>query len=109
MRVKQTGKMLSRNLLTFATIVSSLSVVVGASVDLDSGDYEVLADNDGKSNDNGNGLHFRWMISWESRKGGNGVRRGPRRPRERGYTWVAPDTGTKSVGIMESTFCRPRD
>lgn len=50
--------MLSRNLLTFATIVSSLSVVVGASVDLDSGDYEVLADNDGKSNDNGNGYIF---------------------------------------------------
>ncbi|KZC10433.1 BMP and activin membrane-bound inhibitor like protein [Dufourea novaeangliae] len=49
--------MLSRDLLlTFATMVSSLSaaVVVGASVDLDSGDYEVLADNEGKSDDNGN-------------------------------------------------------
>uniref|UniRef100_V9IGI7 BMP and activin membrane-bound inhibitor n=1 Tax=Apis cerana TaxID=7461 RepID=V9IGI7_APICE len=44
--------MLSRDLLTFATMVSSLTVVVGASVDLDSGDYEVLPDNEGKSDDN---------------------------------------------------------
>lgn len=46
--------MLSRDLLTFATMVSSLTVVVGASVDLDSGDYEMLPDNEGKSDDNGN-------------------------------------------------------
>ncbi|XP_076754818.1 BMP and activin membrane-bound inhibitor homolog [Xylocopa sonorina] len=44
--------MWSRDLLTFATMVSSLTVVVGASVDLDSGDYEVLADNEGKPDDN---------------------------------------------------------
>lgn len=48
------GKMLSRDLLTFATMVSSLTVVVGASVDLDSGDYELFAENEGKSDDNGN-------------------------------------------------------
>lgn len=35
-------------------MVSSLTAAVGASVDLDSGDYEVLADNEGKSDDNGN-------------------------------------------------------
>lgn len=46
--------MLSRDLLTFATMVSSLTVVVGASVDLDSADYEVFPDNEGKSDDNGN-------------------------------------------------------
>lgn len=46
--------MLSRDLLTFATMVSSLTVVVGASVDLDSGDYELFAENEGKSDDNGN-------------------------------------------------------
>lgn len=46
--------MLSRDLLTFATMVSSLTAAVGASVDLDSGDYEVLPDNEGKSDDNGN-------------------------------------------------------
>ncbi|XP_076241541.1 BMP and activin membrane-bound inhibitor homolog [Calliopsis andreniformis] len=38
--------MLSRDLLTFATMMSSLTVVAGASVDLD------LADYDGKSDDN---------------------------------------------------------
>ncbi|XP_078032678.1 BMP and activin membrane-bound inhibitor homolog [Augochlora pura] len=42
--------MLSRDLLTFVTMVSSLSMAaIGASVDLD---YDVLGDNDGKSDDN---------------------------------------------------------
>ncbi|XP_003487646.1 BMP and activin membrane-bound inhibitor homolog [Bombus impatiens] len=44
--------MLTRDLLTLATMVSSLTVVIGASMDLDSRDYEVLADNEGKSDDN---------------------------------------------------------
>ncbi|XP_031827745.1 BMP and activin membrane-bound inhibitor homolog [Nomia melanderi] len=51
--------MLSRDLLAFAMVVSSLSIAVGASVDLDSGDYEVFGDNEGKSDDNSDSRNAR--------------------------------------------------
>lgn len=96
--------MLTRDLLTLATMVSSLTVVIGASIDLDSGDYEVLADNEGKSDDNGK---VTFSVHDFMGKSGYTVCAAARNGRVNGYTWVAPDTGTKSMRILELTFyCR---
>lgn len=101
--------MLSRDLLTFATMVSSLTVVVGASVDLDSGDYEVLPDNEGKSDDNGN-VTF-WVHDFMGKSGETvrGTRTARNDPRERVYTWVALDTNdqiNENNGIVRSVAGR---
>lgn len=89
--------MLSRDLLTFATMVSSLTVVVGAAVDLDSDDYEVLADNEGKSDDSGT-FHFKLMISWENRGTGSPARFAA--ARQRVHVGGGTETGGEKTPIL---------
>lgn len=100
------NKMLLRDLLTFATMVSSLTAAVGASVDLDSGDYEVLADNEGKSDDNGN-VTF-WVDDFMGKSGETGSvtpAGGRRNDRANGCArgWRQTPTN-KSMKIMELSF-----